>query len=996
MSTKSTQFIFSPQNSALHVLDETLTDDRRELADRLMRQIRAAAADGASHHNLLIGPRGSGKTHLLAYIGKSLVDDRDRNIHVITLAEEERGRTTLLDLLLAAFPKMDPPVTDAVDRIGYGDPVEATEKAKDLFDEKAAGRPVLILLENLSDLFAGFAEEDLREVRGFLQERPGVSLLATSITLFADSGSQDHPFHGFFQIGRLDALEEDETPGYVTRLVRVSGREELAAAVQQDDARPRLLTMHHLAGGNHRLLAMLSSFMSIDDFNQFVEPFLRMADRELTPYYQQRLDRLSPQQSKILRVIAEQDGRPVSVQEITRLAYAKSPQVVTRQLSDLVAESYVVRYQKGRESLYDLHEPLLRWILELKSNDDGLVRSIVTFLRSWFEADQLRDAAEHTEGQTRRYFEAALAEFESDKKPLSINRHERTAVGVGRSGEQIENLLAQIEYLIRKGEYEQALQEIDLALEETRTDGELLDKDLTALLFVRGATLYFLDRYEEAISTCDEVVSRYMESDIPALQEDVAIALCNKGVCLRALGRDNEAIAGCDELVLWYGKSNLPELQTPVARALVNKGVCLGELGCDEEAIAVYEEVEARYGESELAPLQEQLAVALFNKGVKLGELGRDEEAFTAYEEVEARFGDSDRPALQEQVAAALGNKGVCLKSIGRHEEAIETHDEVVVRYGESDLPMLQQQVARALFNKGVTLSELGRDEEALAAYDNMDARYGESAPPELQERVAKALFNKGVRLNALGRYEEAITAYDLLVARHEESNLPELQEPVAKALSNKGLCLESLGRYEEAITSLLDLISRFQQVVEPGVLQVVSRAFRLAISTSVYRAGIGSEPNVDTLGLLDQFIDWGSRRGNIDIQNDLSSASKAFFHVDHDSTPVMERVLEIAEGFPDALAAACIGWVQSLIPMTKEKAEALGGAEETLGRVFGDVDEMGHPLAVLRAVRRLALGDEHALLALPREVRSLVEAKTEEGRPRKTRKGTEGRIDLS
>ena len=41
----------------------------------------------------------------------------------------------------------------------------------------------------------------------------------------------------------------------------------------------------------------------------------------------------------------------------------------------------------------------------------------------------------------------------------------------------------------------------------------------------------------------------------------------------------------------------------------------------------------------------------------------------------------------------------------------------------------------------------------------------------------------------------------------------------------------------------------------------------------------------------------------------------------------------------------------------------------------------MTTPLDLFKAVRRLALGDDHALLELPKEVRDLVEARIAEGK---------------
>jgi hypothetical protein len=73
-----------------------------------------------------------------------------------------------------------------------------------------------------------------------------------------------------------------------------------------------------------------------------------------------------------------------------------------------------------------------------------------------------------------------------------------------------------------------------------------------------------------------------------------------------------------------------------------------------------------------------------------------------------------------------------------------------------------------------------------------------------------------------------------------------------------------------------------------------------------------------------------------------------------------------LREAFRDdaaGLTGGLILWVQNLLPLPKEKAVRLADAEETLRRA----------LDILAAVRKDALGDRTALLALPIELRSLI-----------------------
>ena len=129
--------------------------------------------------------------------------------------------------------------------------------------------------------------------------------------------------------------------------------------------------------------------MTVDGFAELVGPFVQMVDRELTPYYQQRLDRLSPQQKKILMAIAGHHGRALSVKEIAAYTFSSS-QVVSRQLADLIHGAHVRRTKLGRESLYELNEPLLRLVLDIKEGRDRPLPLIVAFLSRWYDLRELR------------------------------------------------------------------------------------------------------------------------------------------------------------------------------------------------------------------------------------------------------------------------------------------------------------------------------------------------------------------------------------------------------------------------------------------------------------------------------------------------------------------------------------------------------------------------------------------------------------------------------
>ena len=383
------QLVFSPQNCTIEVLDKTLTPGRRNVADHIIGRMRQALDSGGSHHTLIVGPRGSGKTHLLAFISKTLSHSVGIPFNLVVLSEEERGVSTLLDILLAIFRHLDAVPSDYIQRIRSSGKDAPRDDAIRLFDEVIEGRPTIIMIEYLSDVLASMDEEELHKLRALLEERPHISLLASSVRLFENSASRHQPFHGFFTIQAIAALSPGEARTFLSQVAEVSGREDLAQALAKENAQARVNAMYRLTGGNHRLLAMLCAFLTEDRLSDLVRPFVQLIDRELIPYYQQRLDRLSPQQNKIIRAIADHHGRAMNVKDLAAYTFLSS-QSVSRQLHELQHGALVERTPIGRESFYELSEPLLRHTLDLKEGRDRFLPFVVRFLRDWYDAERLQ------------------------------------------------------------------------------------------------------------------------------------------------------------------------------------------------------------------------------------------------------------------------------------------------------------------------------------------------------------------------------------------------------------------------------------------------------------------------------------------------------------------------------------------------------------------------------------------------------------------------------
>ena len=193
---------------------EAIFVQREKLVDRLVELARDSALTPSKHQALLIGPRGVGKTHIIALVYHRVrkMEDLGERLMIAWLREEEWGVTSFLDLLLRIFRALmeeeeyyDPEIAEQVESL-YLHPETAEHIAAKLLREFAGDRALLILAENLEDLFDGLGDEGQKQLRAYLQENPFCTILATAQSLFNGVSLQTSPFYGFFRIHHLEEL----------------------------------------------------------------------------------------------------------------------------------------------------------------------------------------------------------------------------------------------------------------------------------------------------------------------------------------------------------------------------------------------------------------------------------------------------------------------------------------------------------------------------------------------------------------------------------------------------------------------------------------------------------------------------------------------------------------------------------------------------------------------------------------------------------------------
>ncbi len=735
---------------------EAIFVQREPLAERLVDKIVASAKTASKHHALLVGPRGIGKTHLVSLVHNrvlALEEVRGR-LAIAWLREDAYSVASYVHLLLAMFKELRESENGfdedmALDQL-YGVEEGLREaRAEDMLLSALGERTLLLITENLEDTFEAIGSQGQEKLRALIQNQPRFTILATTQSLFGGVQVRTSPFYGFFEIHHLNRFSFEEALEMLQKIAELKGDVELANLLRTPIGRARVRAIDHLAAGSPRIYVILSEFLRAESIDELVDPVLKMIEN-LTPYYQSRMQLITPQQRALVEYLCEREAA-VTVGKIAR-GVLLTPQTASSQLRKLRDSGYVRWHREGRKSYYELQEPLMRIALSAKKQRGKPFRLFVEFLRCWFTESELSVRAQPGGASAApldsQYAQAALELLRTtgvdprleasarDYRRLTENQDYTRALAAAEEVVELRGApsdwMAKGKTEIEIGQFEEALASYEKAVELDAEDG-VAWRD-------RGDALWNLGRHEEALASYEKAVE---------LDAEDGLAWRDRGFALWNLGRHEEALASYEKAV---------ELDAEDGLAWRNRGLALGNHGRHEEALASFEKA---------VELDAEDGLAWRNRGLALWNLGRHEEALASYEKA---------VELDAEDGVAWRDRGDALWNLGRHEEALASYEKAVELDAEDGL---------AWRNRGLALWNLGHHEEALASYEKA---------VELDAEDGVAWRDRGVALgNNLGRHEEALASFEKAV---------ELDAGDGVARRNRGLALGNLGRHEEALAS--------------------------------------------------------------------------------------------------------------------------------------------------------------------------------------------------
>jgi hypothetical protein len=165
------------------------------------------------------------------------------------------------------------------------------------------GKNLLIMLENLDTVLMQQikSKKDIHRLRSFIMDNPHIILVATAPVFFPALNDIKHPLYDFFDIEVLDSLSKEQTLDLIKQQLHWDKQTQLLEQITQ--LQPKIFALHEMTSGNPRLIMMLYSLIHQGRLDDVKNSFHELLDT-ITPFYQDRIKDLPPQERALLETLA--------------------------------------------------------------------------------------------------------------------------------------------------------------------------------------------------------------------------------------------------------------------------------------------------------------------------------------------------------------------------------------------------------------------------------------------------------------------------------------------------------------------------------------------------------------------------------------------------------------------------------------------------------------------------------------------------------------------
>lgn len=404
--------LFRANITPLDRLVKTTVGRQDMLEDLLAKLARQAGKKGCQSY-LFIGRRGIGKTHFLTLFEHAVKMKKSlqKSYTVLRFPEENNRILSFADLALGMAELLAEGLADREWREFYASTARL-EKDEEIIDtivprlrryQEQTGKRLLVLIENLDVLLTQQFkhEQDIHHLRTFLMDSPCAVLIGTSPVYFPGLYDNKSPLYDFFDIQVLEDLTEEETLEVIRKNLEWEKRKDLLKIF--DTLTPKIKALHTMTGGNPRLVMMLYELVVHDNLIDVKMQLQKLLD-QISPFYQDRLKDLAPQERALLETLALMRSEPRTPANIAK-QLRKTPQQISSLLQRMTNAGYLTASnhpQDRRSRIYRIKEGFFD--LWLVMSESRAYRKRLGFLVEFFEA-YYHDAQERERKRTELWHE---------------------------------------------------------------------------------------------------------------------------------------------------------------------------------------------------------------------------------------------------------------------------------------------------------------------------------------------------------------------------------------------------------------------------------------------------------------------------------------------------------------------------------------------------------------------------------------------------------------
>lgn len=361
--------------------------------EMLVETIRESTGS-SNPHQLVVGPRGTGKTTLLLRVAVEVKRDPELKSawFPIIFPEESYEIATCGEFWMQCLTHLENQAPQVSGGIDLARTLAEVRREQD--DQRLAGRcldailefadqenkRLLLIVENLNMLFDDINEPDVGwQLRHTLQNEKRILLFASATSRFEEIERYGRAMYDLFHVQDLRRLDTDAC---AVLWKAVSNR---------DPDRNVVRSLEILTGGNPRLLAIVARFGAMLSFHELMDNLLRLVD-DHTEYFKSHLDFLGVQDRRVYLALARL-WRPATAREV-----AEQARLPTNNCSALLGRlvdrgAVLIAGGEPRRKQYYIAERMynIYYLLRMGRGSDRLVEALVRFMRTFYSRSELED-----------------------------------------------------------------------------------------------------------------------------------------------------------------------------------------------------------------------------------------------------------------------------------------------------------------------------------------------------------------------------------------------------------------------------------------------------------------------------------------------------------------------------------------------------------------------------------------------------------------------------